>query len=492
MTSVRLVLPEGEIRLWHKNLHDALLRDGTDVSVDWRAGARRPLAVTLLDELERLLLARNRASTLEVVGPWKGLRRSSEPTDLVFDLTGGTTPATGSIFPGFCGGVGELACDAMLLAGETPRLDLIKIVGENAITIATALPALEQPNVLRCGREAIASRLATLIRAVVRKGAATGDIFVPLTPPQAGPVATATFMVGSLAARARAQLMRLVAHEGHWRVGWRRLASEGDSVQSRLDWTATEWRWLDDDRRRYYADPFLFDKDGVVHVFCEEYPYATGKAVICWFPLDANGAPVHAPRVVLERPHHLSYPLVFRHGDYIWMMPESSNARALELYRADPFPEKWTLDRVLIDDVDLADATWFEHEGRYWMTAATSEEGGSSWDCLATFVGASPLGPWRRCGEGPALVDASAARPAGHLFRRDGGLWRPAQDCTRGYGSGLALCRVDRLEESAFQQTVQRRLGPPPGVSAEGVHTFNAAAGFETIDVIGLRRKRFF
>lgn len=491
MTSVRLFLPEGEIRVWHRNLHDTLRRDGADVSVDFGAGVRRPMAVSLLDELERLLLARNRAGSLDIIEPWEGLRRSSEPAELVFDLTGGAEPMAGAIYPSYGGAAGELSCDALLLKGETPRLDLVKTIGANAFSIATALPSLEKPNVLRSGREAIASRIATLVRAVVRTGAASGHAIIPQASAPAGPAATAAFLVDSLAARANSRLTRLLAHERHWRVGWRRLSSESDSVGDRLDWPATPWRWLDDDRKRYYADPFLFEDKGVVHVFCEEYPYATGKGVLSWFPLDGNGAPVHAPRVVLEHAQHLSYPLVFRHGDEIWMMPESVGARTLELYRADPFPEKWTLDRVLLDDVDVSDATWFEHEGRYWMTAATQEDGGSSWDCLAIFTGPSPLGPWRRIGEGPALIDASAARPAGHLFRRDGMLWRPAQDCTKGYGSGLALCRVDRLDDSGFQQTVEQRLGPPPGVSAAGVHTLNVAGGFETIDVAGLRRKGF-
>ena len=55
----------------------------------------------------------------------------------------------------------------------------------------------------------------------------------------------------------------------------------------------------------------MFEEGGVAYVFCEEYPYATGKGVISVFALDDEGNP-GSPRVVLERPHHLSYPFVFR------------------------------------------------------------------------------------------------------------------------------------------------------------------------------------
>jgi hypothetical protein len=85
------------------------------------------------------------------------------------------------------------------------------------------------------------------------------------------------------------------------------------------------------------------------------------------------------------------------------------------------------------------------------------------------------------------LVDVEAARPAGRLFRRGAELWRPAQDCAAGYGSGLTLCRIDRLEETGFAQTAARRLGPPPGTQARGVHTLEVGGGFELIDVFGRR-----
>jgi hypothetical protein len=64
-------------------------------------------------------------------------------------------------------------------------------------------------------------------------------------------------------------------------------------------------------------------------------------------------------------------------------------------------------------------------------------------------------------------------------------LWRPAQDCTRGYGSGLALCRIDELRDGVLRQSVVRRLGPPTGAPSQGVHTLNSDDRFEVIDAVG-------
>ena len=61
---------------------------------------------------------------------------------------------------------------------------------------------------------------------------------------------------------------------------------------------------------------------------------ATGKAHISYVRLGGEAAPVGPPATALETPYHLSYPFVFRHEDDIFMIPESSANRTVELYRA--------------------------------------------------------------------------------------------------------------------------------------------------------------
>jgi hypothetical protein len=66
---------------------------------------------------------------------------------------------------------------------------------------------------------------------------------------------------------------------------------------------------------------------------------------------------------------------------------------------------------------------------------------------------------------------------------------RVAQDCTRCYGGGITLARVDRLDPEHFQQEVVARLGPQPDWKSSGVHTLNAAGGFEVIDTVARKWK---
>lgn len=480
MSTVRLILPRGGLQRWHESLARRLEADGAHVLVEFAAGPGAPVGLALVDRLEGLLFGRYGTEICEPSGEARfAVWRGEGAADLTFDLTGRPEPAAGAVFALFDDACGDLARDAALLEGRTPHVRFVRAEGGGYAVLAEGLPANERPWSLRAGRAAIATRLITLARRALRQPAA-GRTLRAAAPRNPSALA---FLAGAVAARARTRLTRLATHDLHWRVGWRRLGGDR-GVMERLDWPSDGWTWLPDGGARYFADPFPFEHEGRTYLFCEEYPYATEKAVISVVELDAAGRP-RTPRVVLERPYHLSYPLVFRRDGAIWMMPESSGARRLEIYRADPFPDRWVLDRTLLEGMDISDATFFESQGRFWLTAATREDEGSSWDCLSLFSGPGPFGPWERCGDGPALVDAAAARPAGFVQSIGGALWRPAQDCTRGYGSGLALCRIDHVGPDGLGQTVAARLAPPPGAPSDGVHTLNLGGGVEAIDAVG-------
>jgi hypothetical protein len=300
-------------------------------------------------------------------------------------------------------------------------------------------------------------------------------------------IGATTFLATSLSAKIGGRLRKLSSIQAHWRIGWRWTA--GDDVATRLAWPVAPYSFLRDDAKRFYADPFIFWQGGVAHVFCEEFPYATRKGVISVFAIGQDGV-IGSPRVVLERPYHLSYPMVFERDGAILMIPETSANRTIELYRATCFPDEWTLDAVLMNEVSAADATLVERDGRLWLLAAIAEDGASSWDALGLFSAARLKGPWTAHPSNPVLIDVGSARPGGLTLARGNELFRPAQDCRRGYGSALALCRIDKLDPEMFAQTCAARLAPLPRWGAQGTHTLNFAKGLEVIDCVGWRPRR--
>jgi hypothetical protein len=227
------------------------------------------------------------------------------------------------------------------------------------------------------------------------------------------------------------------------------------------------------------VDPFVIDVEGCHYIFVEEFDYALGRGMISTTSIGPNGQ-IGTPRVVLEKPWHLSYPFVFKHDGHIWMIPESSAASTVELYRADPFPDHWVLEATLLSDICVADATLSFHEGRWWMFASTVKHKSSSWDALSIFHASNLAGPWRPHFQNPVLIDSRAARPGGKMFYRDNILWRPAQDCSDGYGSAITICSVDVLDTENYAQTTRALIGS--GNFARRIHTLNWSSGVEVID----------
>ena len=219
-------------------------------------------------------------------------------------------------------------------------------------------------------------------------------------------------------------------------------------------------------------------------MFVEEFPFETQIGIISHFTIDKNGE--HSPpKVVLSRPYHLSYPFIFEKDGQFWMIPETSANRAVELYRAERFPDKWVLEKTLIDDIQADDVTLVRHEECWWLFAAISDWQSSKWDTLGLFHADDLFGNWSAHQANPVLLDASAARPAGAMYVQNGALWRPAQDCRTGYGAGLSLCRIDRLDKQGFEQSVMHHFAPAVKDRLTGLHTLNEHQGLEVIDYYG-------
>jgi hypothetical protein len=234
-------------------------------------------------------------------------------------------------------------------------------------------------------------------------------------------------------------------------------------------------------RDRFYADPFLVEDEGRHWLFLEDGDNASRKGVIRAAEVRPDGS-VGESRVVLERDYHLSYPFVFRWQGGWRMLPETSENRTVELWRASEFPWRWELEGVLLKDVVAVDSTLVEHGGRLWLFAAMSEAGGAQKDELFLFHADALGGEWTPHPRNPVVSDVRRARPAGRFFREGGRLYRPAQDCSGEYGSAIWIHRVETLDERSYVETPVRRIDPSWWPGSRATHTLNRAGGFDAID----------
>ena len=283
--------------------------------------------------------------------------------------------------------------------------------------------------------------------------------------------------------KAGRQLVKRLIRED-WCIGYRRL-TDMSRFPEQLDLNPETFTLLPSPSSHYYADPFLFEHDGDTFLFFEDYDYAVGRAHISYVTLGADGP--SKPAVALMRPYHLSYPFMFAQAGRILMIPETSGCRRIELYEATSFPDTWRLHAVLLEDINAADVTLHQRNGRWWMFATVVEHDSSSWDTVSVFWADALEGPWHAHPMNPVKNDVEAARSAGALIEVNGRLLRPVQDCSQGYGSALAWCEIVELTEIGFAEVVIARHACPAGSRYYGLHTYNRTASFETVD---LKRSR--
>jgi hypothetical protein len=232
---------------------------------------------------------------------------------------------------------------------------------------------------------------------------------------------------------------------------------------------------------RFWADPFAIVRDGRYFIFFEELVFARGKAHISVVEVAPDGTRSQ-PVAVLERPYHLSYPFLIEQDGALFMVPETGRNRAVELYRCTRFPDRWTLEHVLMQDVFFTDATFHRADDRWWMFANCNVAGAEGADELSLFYADSLAGAWRPHRKNPVKSDVRGARPAGRLFRRGPELYRPAQIGVPLYGSGVSINRVLRLTPETYAEEEVERVLPSHPRKLLGIHTLNRAGELCVID----------
>lgn len=280
----------------------------------------------------------------------------------------------------------------------------------------------------------------------------------------------------------RRRIAKLGAPPFYWQTAYRRL--EGQGVAEAGSLAGAPFAPLPDDGERFFADPFVIARDGHTFLFVEEFPYALARGVISVAELGADGR-FGTPRQVLVEPHHLSYPQVFELGGEVWMIPESSTAREVVLYRAERFPDRWVRHATLIAGREISDATLLERDGRFWLFGTERHSEGNASDTMVVFGTDRLEGPWRPHPMNPVLIDRTAARPGGAFVRQGERLFLPVQDGTRAYGGGLGLAELLELDASTVRFAPPRPVTPGSAWDCGGIHTLNCAGGIEVIDSTG-------
>ncbi len=411
----------------------------------------------------------------EAIAPLDGL------PDIVIDLTTNAESWDVPVLTLEFGGRRALGpAVAAVFAGAT-HVELTALL--DGVPVARASPMLgDRVWLSRLTDGVLAGAIALLVQSVDRFFARRLTPLVgegPVRVEQRG-IAMSYFisLAGGVATRLWPKLTR--QRPFYWQVAYRTIDGPGIPETGRLN--GPSFTVLPDDGQRFYADPFVIERGGTSYLFVEEYPYATRRGVISVAEMDDHGV-FGTPRVVLQQPHHLSYPQIFVDAREVFMLPESGGAKELVLYRAAKFPDRWVRDTVLLEGQDVNDATLLVRDGRYWLFASQRFERGSASDTLCVFSAPSLRGPWQAHRDNPVIIDLTAARPGGGFLSGNAGQpILPVQDGRGGYGHGLGLMQLTRLDDDRVQFERPRPVQMGPAWRGRGIHTLNRAGNIEVVD----------
>lgn len=209
------------------------------------------------------------------------------------------------------------------------------------------------------------------------------------------------------------------------------------------------------------ADPFLSLVDGRWYMHFEVLNRLSGKGEIA-FASSSDGFAWQYGRVVLRESFHLSYPHVFEWRGEMYMVPESARAKAVRLYRAVRFPDRWVHAATLLEGARFADSSLFRYENLWWMFTDNGPK--SSSPVLRLFFASELTGPWREHPRSPIVeADPRVARPAGRVVIVNGRPVRFAQPVLPVYGTEVRAFEITELSRQSYGERPLRDapiLGP--------------------------------
>ena len=234
----------------------------------------------------------------------------------------------------------------------------------------------------------------------------------------------------------------------------------------------------------YWADPFLFEHDDAQYVFFEDYPYAEGRGHIGVGKFTEDGFTLIGPAIITD--YHLSFPFIFRHEGAIYMIPETTQTRRLEIWRCVDFPCRWERCAAALEGVVAADSALFHRNGEWWLfTNVTNDSYGDHCTELHLYRASDPaLRELEPHPLNPVVIDARSARGGGRIFSENGALYRVSQDnAFSTYGYGVNVMEITRLDMEGYDERLARRIAPDFEDGLIGCHHADFSDGRYIIDV---------
>lgn len=231
---------------------------------------------------------------------------------------------------------------------------------------------------------------------------------------------------------------------------------------------------------RWFADPYLLEvTDKQIVVLVEEFCYKLRKGRIARLVVSRPDYVLQDMKIILELPTHLSFPVIYRKDNEVYVMPENSKSGGIVIYRYDN--QNFKLEKVQeVSMLPLTDATIVKlksGEEYVFSTKLPNPNGDElqiySFDGKTMLMDEKPIDS--------VSFPSNIARNAGDAFYIDEQMYRPAQDCNKCYGNGIVIQKVNKEGNTFMFETINSFHSANPDYSL-GYHTFNMKKGLIVVD----------
>ena len=207
-------------------------------------------------------------------------------------------------------------------------------------------------------------------------------------------------------------------------------------------------------RNVFWADPFIFKHKGENYIFFENYNYKTKIGKISCGKIIGNQ--LEEISDVLDLGYHMSYPFIFRDEGGIYLIPETSVKKRLEIYKCIKFPNIWELYSTAFEGEIVADAHIYKDDNNQkWLFINKADNFNYSLnnELYIYKIDSLKLNDLERHRQNPVIINSKTARNGGSIFKYQNDIYRPSQANINGiYGRGLNLNKIEKLTIDEYEE----------------------------------------